>query len=53
MATRPTGDESEVAGETPLFSFGVIADVQYADIDNKQNYEKTAWRYVKNLVPVY
>lgn len=35
---------------SPLFSFGVIADVQYADIDDKMNYAHTKWRYYRNAV---
>ena len=31
-----------------LFSFGLIIDIQYADINNKQNYSKTKWRRYRN-----
>ena len=34
----------------PLFSFGIIADIQYADIDNKRNFEKTTWRYYRDAL---
>lgn len=27
-----------------LFSFGLITDIQYANIDDRQNYSKTKWR---------
>ncbi|XP_077980367.1 uncharacterized protein LOC144435644 [Glandiceps talaboti] len=32
----------------PRFSFGVIADVQYADSDNKMNFTQTKWRYYRS-----
>lgn len=32
----------------PLFSFGIIADVQYADIDNGLNFKQTRKRYYRN-----
>ena len=31
-----------------LFSFGVLADVQYADIPNRLNFTKTSMRYYRN-----
>ncbi|XP_071968836.1 manganese-dependent ADP-ribose/CDP-alcohol diphosphatase isoform X2 [Engystomops pustulosus] len=34
--------------EDPLFTFGVIADIQYADIDDGYNYTKTRMRYYRN-----
>ena len=34
----------------PLFSFGVIADVQYADIDDKLNFNKTQWRHYRQAL---
>ena len=36
--------------KTPLFSFGIIADVQYADIDDGHNYSRTKGRYYRNSV---
>ncbi|XP_053721650.1 manganese-dependent ADP-ribose/CDP-alcohol diphosphatase isoform X1 [Synchiropus splendidus] len=36
--------------ETPIFSFGVIADIQYADVDERYNYSRTAMRYYRNSV---
>ncbi|KAG7462391.1 manganese-dependent ADP-ribose/CDP-alcohol diphosphatase [Solea senegalensis] len=32
----------------PLFSFGVIADIQYADIDDGYNYSQTSKRYYRS-----
>ncbi|CAH2292014.1 manganese-dependent ADP-ribose CDP-alcohol diphosphatase isoform X1 [Pelobates cultripes] len=32
----------------PYFSFGIIADIQYADIDNGYNFMKTRMRYYRN-----
>lgn len=32
----------------PVFTFGVIADIQYADIDDGLNYSKTRTRYYRN-----
>lgn len=34
--------------EAPLFSFGVIADVQYADRDDALNYPRTVVRHYRN-----
>ncbi|XP_056405478.1 manganese-dependent ADP-ribose/CDP-alcohol diphosphatase isoform X2 [Hyla sarda] len=34
--------------KNPLFTFGVIADIQYADIDNGYNFTKTRMRYYRN-----
>ncbi len=34
----------------PVFSFGVLADVQYADIPNRLNFAKTRMRYYRNSV---
>ncbi|XP_075949139.1 manganese-dependent ADP-ribose/CDP-alcohol diphosphatase isoform X2 [Anarhichas minor] len=34
--------------ETPLFTFGVIADIQYADIDDGYNYTRTRRRYYRS-----
>ena len=36
--------------ETLLFSFGIIADVQYADVDNGQDYKKIKHRYYRNSI---
>ena len=36
------------APEPPLFTFGVIADVQYADIDDGYNYTRTRRRYYRS-----
>ena len=33
-----------------LFSFGLITDIQYADIDDRQNYHKTKWRRYRNAL---
>ncbi|XP_075034234.1 manganese-dependent ADP-ribose/CDP-alcohol diphosphatase [Mixophyes fleayi] len=32
----------------PLFTFGIIADIQYANIDDGYNYVKTKMRYYRN-----
>lgn len=34
--------------EPPLFSFGVIADIQYADTDDGFNYSRTSRRYYRS-----
>uniref|UniRef100_A0A3Q3X8I3 Manganese-dependent ADP-ribose/CDP-alcohol diphosphatase n=1 Tax=Mola mola TaxID=94237 RepID=A0A3Q3X8I3_MOLML len=34
--------------QTPLFTFGVIADIQYADIDDGYNYQRTQRRYYRS-----
>ncbi|KAJ7379640.1 hypothetical protein OS493_014036 [Desmophyllum pertusum] len=33
-----------------LFSFGLITDIQYADIGDGQNYSKTKWRRYRNAL---
>lgn len=38
----------ECLKQTPLFTFGIIADVQYADIDDGYNFERTRRRYYRN-----
>ena len=42
-----SSESPEGSEEVPLFSFGILADVQYGDIDDKQNYDMTAWRYYR------
>lgn len=34
----------------PLFTFGVIADIQYADVDDGYNYLRTHRRYYRNSI---
>ena len=33
-----------------LFSFGLITDIQYADINDRQNFSKTKWRRYRNAL---
>ena len=33
-----------------LFSFGVIADVQYADCENRLDYKQENWRYYREAL---
>ncbi|XP_078081533.1 manganese-dependent ADP-ribose/CDP-alcohol diphosphatase isoform X2 [Mustelus asterias] len=40
--------EAEAARKDPYFTFGVIADIQYANIENGFNYSKTRERYYRN-----
>ena len=41
----------ELNGEKDiLFSFGLISDIQYADINDRQNYLKTKWRRYRNAL---
>lgn len=41
----------ELNGEgAVLFSFGLITDIQYADICDRQNYSKTKWRRYRNAL---
>ncbi|XP_066521166.1 manganese-dependent ADP-ribose/CDP-alcohol diphosphatase [Hoplias malabaricus] len=37
---------------TPLFTFGVIADIQYADKDNGYNFHHTRMRYYRNSLQI-
>lgn len=39
---------SDCPRQAPLFSFGVIADVQYADIDDGHNFLRTRKRYYRS-----
>lgn len=41
---------SDCPRQAPLFSFGVIADVQYADIDDGHNFLRTRKRYYRNSI---
>ncbi|XP_068161241.1 manganese-dependent ADP-ribose/CDP-alcohol diphosphatase [Antennarius striatus] len=36
------------AQQTPLFTFGVIADIQYADIDDGHNFHRTRTRFYRS-----
>eukprot|EP00058_Branchiostoma_floridae_P021558 XP_002607048.1 hypothetical protein BRAFLDRAFT_68177 [Branchiostoma floridae] len=36
--------------ERPLFSFGIIADVQYGDLDDAMNFTQTKKRYYRNAL---
>lgn len=36
--------------QQPLFAFGVIADIQYADIDDEYNFQRTNRRYYRNSI---
>ena len=47
MTDQP-GQHSSNHGDSPLFSFGVISDIQYGDLEERQNYLKTRWRYYRN-----
>lgn len=41
---------SDCPKQAPLFSFGVIADVQYADIDDGHNFLRTRKRYYRSSI---
>lgn len=41
---------SECPRQAPLFSFGIIADVQYADIDDGHNFLRTRKRYYRSSI---
>lgn len=36
--------------EPPLFTFGIIADIQYANIDDGLNFKRTRTRYYRNSI---
>ncbi|XP_078692086.1 manganese-dependent ADP-ribose/CDP-alcohol diphosphatase-like [Branchiostoma floridae x Branchiostoma belcheri] len=40
----------ETREERPLFSFGIIADVQYGDLDDAKNFTQTKVRYYRNAL---
>ena len=44
MATR----SSQSGTEAPAFTFGLLADIQYADVDDKPNFTGTQWRRYRN-----
>ena len=57
--THPTGiyyclcmvsGNDECADENATFFIGIIADVQYADVDDGHNYSRTKGRYYRNSV---
>ncbi|KAI9914713.1 hypothetical protein PsorP6_007882 [Peronosclerospora sorghi] len=37
--------------ETPLVSFGLVTDVQYADVEDGWDFHRTAQRYYRNALP--
>lgn len=41
---------SDCPQQAPLFTFGVIADIQYADIDDGYNFHRTRKRYYRTSV---
>ena len=49
MAGRPISQDQGQENKL-LFKFGIISDVQYADIDDRLNYEGTVLRYYRNSV---
>ncbi|TYZ60364.1 hypothetical protein PybrP1_001336 [[Pythium] brassicae (nom. inval.)] len=40
-----------MAGDAPLVSFGLLSDVQYADVDDGWNFHRTAQRFYRNALP--
>ena len=42
--------DPDTPGDELLFKFGVISDVQYANVDDMTNYEGTTMRYYRNSV---
>lgn len=43
-------NQNGAVGDELLFKFGVISDVQFADVDDMTNYEGTTMRYYRNSV---
>lgn len=41
-----------IDSDTPLFSFGVVADIQYCDIDDAYNFNKTELRHYRGTLDV-
>ena len=50
-ASKPRNEGGPV-DVCPLFSFGIIADVQYADCDNGSNFNKSVTRYYRKSLDV-
>lgn len=38
--------------DAPLFSFGLVTDVQYADVDDAPNFDKTVVRHYRNALEI-
>ena len=36
----------------PAFTFGLLADIQYVDVDDKPNFTGTQWRQYRNALVV-
>lgn len=45
---KTTSGMDDCPQQTPLFTFGVIADIQYADIDDGYNFHRTRRRYYRS-----
>ena len=43
-------EDSEVTASQPIISFGLIADIQYADNDDRWNFTKTSLRRYRNAL---
>ncbi|XP_045925784.1 manganese-dependent ADP-ribose/CDP-alcohol diphosphatase [Micropterus dolomieu] len=48
VSPKTTSRMDDCSRQTPMFTFGVIADIQYADIDDGYNYVRTRKRYYRN-----
>lgn len=48
-----TKAETVSTDSIPKFSFGVIADIQYADIDDAMNFQKTKVRRYRNSLKIF
>jgi manganese-dependent ADP-ribose/CDP-alcohol diphosphatase len=45
-------DKININQEKPIYSFGVIADVQYADMDDALNFKKDRLRRYRNSLQI-
>ena len=43
---------ASASAEPPAFTFGLLADIQYVDVDDKPNFTGTQWRRYRNALVV-
>ena len=52
MSALSSDTRSSSAGINPIFSFGAIADIQYADADDGADFKKTVVRRYRNTLRI-
>ena len=51
-ARRGSGTMASASADPPAFTFGLLADIQYVDVDDKPNFTGTQWRRYRNALVV-